>query len=583
MLTSENAVQFCAERSAKGKKWAVKPLPDVVAPEGINEVAARVAVARGFDPERFFSPAIKSEMPDPSKLKSMDEAVTSFCNAVETNKKILIYGDYDVDGATSTALVLRWLTAMGHDNVLYYISDRLKEGYGPNADAIRRVHLEEGSEYLLCLDSGTTAHGPLGVAHELGMEIVIIDHHDPDDRDPPGILVNPKRRDEDRSLEYLCTAGLAFLFLVGVQREMRRRGFFNVDRPEINLMNWLGIVALGTVADLVPLVGLNRAYVAVGLPLMDRIPGISALNIANGDCGYSAQTCGFVFGPCINAAGRIGDTRQGTYLLWSDDSSEVEDMARTLVETNKQRQEIQKAVMQTAIDRAREMEGDGVIVLDDPEWHPGIVGLVASKVKDAMDRPAVIIGGGGAASCRSVDGFDLGAAVRAAMKAGILVKGGGHAMAAGLTVLPERIPELRAFLSESIVGFVAPPVPADLAFKCGELTPDVVEGLEALEPFGMKNPKPRVVIAGGHVRSVQIMKGLHVKLYVMGKDGETEVIMWNGIGTPLGDALAASEEHWIDIYGTARIDSFGGRRRATVIAEDAIIGPNISNAVDEAA
>lgn len=576
MHTEDEAIQFCAAKSVKGKQWAVKPLPVAIPPEGINEIAARVAVSRGFDPERFFAPAIKSEMPDPSSLKSMDEAVASFCDAVQANKKMLIYGDYDVDGATSTALILRWLTSMCHENVLYYISDRLKEGYGPNGDAIRRVHLEEGAEYLLCLDSGTTAHGPLGVAHELGMEIVIIDHHDPDDRDPPGILVNPKRRDEDRSLEYLCTAGLAFLFLVGVQREMRRRGFFNEDRPEINLMNWLGIVALGTVADLVPLVGLNRAYVSVGLPLMDRIAGINALNIANGDCGYTAQTCGFVFGPCINAAGRIGDTRQGTYLLWSDNTEEVEEMSRLLVETNKQRQDITKSIVETAIEKARTMEDDGIIVLYDPEWHPGIVGLAASKVKDAMDRPAVIIGAGGAASCRSVDGFDLGASVRAAMKAGILIKGGGHAMAAGLTVLPERIDELRAFLCETIVGFIAPPIPVDLAFKCGELNPDVVEGLEALEPFGMKNPKPRIALVGGQVRSVQIMKGLHVKLFVMGQDGETEVIMWNGIGTPLGDALAESEDHWIDIYGTARIDAFGGRRRATVIADDAMIGRNIS-------
>lgn len=572
MLIDRDNAQFCGEKSVKGRTWAIKKLVESTAIEGVHPIATSVALARGFDPESFFSPAIRKEMPDPYHLKSMKEAVESFCDAVQDDKKIMIYGDYDVDGATSTSLVLRWLTSMGYSKVLYYIPDRLAEGYGPNADSIRRVHAEEAIEYLLCLDSGTTAHGPLGVAAELGLEIVILDHHEPDDRDPPGILVNPKRRDEDRKFDYLCTAGLAFLFLVGVQREMRNRGYFTVERPEVNLMQWLGIVALGTVADLVPLVGLNRAYVAVGLPLMERIPGIRALNIANGDAGYTATTCGFVFGPCINAAGRIGDTRQGTYLLWSDDEAEVEQIAQALVETNKERQDIQKAAMQDAIEMGKQRADDGVIVLYNPDWHPGVVGLVASKVKDALDKPAVIIGAGGSASCRAVDGFDIGSSVIAAREAGILLKGGGHAAAAGLTVVPERIDELRKFLCERAVGFQHPATEIDLAFKAGALNPALVEALETLEPFGMKNPKPRVAILNGLVKSVRIMKELHVKLFISEGGSETEAMMWNAIGTPLGDALATCEGHYVDIYGTARIDSFGGKRRATVIVEDAIIG-----------
>lgn len=572
MSIDRDDAQFCGEKSVKGRSWAVKKLASGPKVEGVHELAIKVAAARGFDPETFFDPKIKSQMPDPYHLKSMKEAVESFCDAVQADKKIMIYGDYDVDGATSTSLVLRWLTSVSHEKVIYYIPDRLAEGYGPNANAIRRTHEEEGVEYLLCLDSGTTAHEPLGVAAELGMEIAILDHHEPDDRDPPGILVNPKRRDEDRKFDYLCTAGLAFLFLVGVQREMRNRGFFTEARPEINLMRWLGIVALGTVADLVPLVGLNRAYVAVGLPLMDHIPGLSALNVANGDEGYTATTCGFKFGPCINAAGRIGDTRQGTYLLWSDNEEEVKEIAQTLVETNKQRQDIQKNAMLNAIEMGKARSEDGVIVLYDPTWHPGVVGLVASKVKDAFDRPAVIIGAGGSASCRSVDGFDIGSAVIAAREAGILLKGGGHAMAAGLTVIPEKIDDLRKFLCEKAIGFEHPPTEIDLAFKAGELDPTLVEALDSLEPFGMKNPKPRVAVLNGLVKSVRIMKEMHVKIFISEGGKETEAMMWNAIGTPLGDALAGSEGHFVDIYGTARVDSFGGKRRATVIVEDAIIG-----------
>jgi len=565
---------FCSDVSVKGRRWAVKDVPAHESVEGVPELAAAVAAARGFDPNRFFSSTLKGEMPNPSRLKGMDEAATKFCDAVEAGKRILLYGDYDVDGATSTSLVLRWIHRVGHE-AAFYIPDRLAEGYGPNSDAIKRVHAEEGIEFLLVLDSGTTAHGPLATAAELGMEIVIIDHHEPDDRDPPGVLVNPKRRDEDRSFEYLCTAGLAFLFLVAVQREMRGRGFFNESRPEVDLREWLGIVALGTVADMVPLVGLNRAYVKAGLPRMDRIPGLVALNLANGECGYTANTCGFVFGPCINAAGRIGNTRAGTMLLANDivDGPDgVNEAAVTLVSTNKERQDLQKAALDSAVETARGMAADGVLVIHDPEWHPGVVGLVASKLKDAMDRPTVVIGRNGTASCRAVEGFNIGQAVIEAREAGILLKGGGHALAAGLTVLPERIEDLRRFLCAKAEGFVPPATEIDLAFPCGKLSPPDIEQLEALEPFGMKNPRPRVAITGGLVRSVSVMKGKHVKLFVIGRDGETECIMWNGIDTPLGDALAVSEGRYADIYGTARVDSFGGRRRATVMIEDAMIG-----------
>lgn len=572
---------FCNDVSLRGRTWTVKQAPDQPPIEGIDPVAAKVAASRGFDPARFFAPALKNEMPDPYSLKSMEEAVKAFCDAIEANKRILLYGDYDVDGATSTALVLRWIRQMGHD-AHFYIPDRLAEGYGPNSVAIRRVHQEEGIEFLLLLDSGTTAHEPLAVAAELGMEIVIIDHHEPDDRSPPGVLVNPKRKDEDRAFDYLCTVGLAFLFLVGVQREMRRRGFFNESRPEFDLRKWLGIVALGTVADMVPLVGLNRAYVTAGLPRMADIPGIRSLNMANGDCGYTATTCGFVFGPCINASGRIGNTRKGTELLAldetdrSDRSEGTDEIARVLVETNKERQGIQKEAMETAVERAKEMNGDAVIVLYDPAWHPGVVGLVASKVKDIMDRPAVVIGSGGSASCRAPEGFDMGGAVIKAREAGILLKGGGHAAAAGLTVLPERIGELRAFLCEKAADFRHVPTEVDLAFECGKVTPSVVEALERLEPFGMKNPKPRIAVTGGWVRAATVMKGKHLKLYVTGPHGETECLMWNGIGTPLGDALAGSERYSVDVYGTAKVDAFGGRRRATISIEDAMLGRDLA-------
>lgn len=575
------AETFCATSSIRGKRWDLRPAVPHEAPAGVPAVAAELAAARGFDPLSFFTPTLRAAMPDPFVLKGMEEAVRRFCDAVEARRRIALYGDYDVDGATSTSLVLRWLRAVGSDAV-FYIPDRLKEGYGPNADAIRRLKEEIDIEFLLLLDSGTTAHGPLGVADELGIEIVIIDHHEPDDRMPPGTLVNPKRKDEDRSLAYLCTAGLAFLFLVGVQREMRSRGFFGADRPEVDLRRWLGIVALGTVADIVPLVGLNRAYVAAGLPRMGEVLGLEALSKATGESAYTTQTCGFVFGPCINASGRIGDTRLGTMLLASDDRNYVEGLARELVETNVERQDILRGSLAPAIQEAKTMT-DPVIVLYDPTWHPGIVGLVAARVKEAVDKPSIAIGSGGTASCRSVDGFDIGHAVIAAREAGILIKGGGHGMAAGLTIDPERIDDLRAFMAREADGFVRPPITVDLALRSGELTPDLVSALDSLQPFGTGNTRPKLAVVGGWVKRCMILKGLHLKLIVTGDEGENEALLWNAIGTPLGDALVGLEGCHVDLLGSPRIDEFGGRKRAVLSIEDAMIGEAIADVEDEAA
>jgi len=593
MPEEKSEVEFCNSVSVRGRTWAVRERVDAATvPAGIHPLAAGIAAARGFDLDRFFSPSLKAEMPDPSRLKGMDQAVRQFCDAIEAGRSIAVYSDYDVDGATSAALVLRWIRSVGSDAV-YYIPDRMTEGYGLNSAAITKLREEVGVEFILFLDAGTTAHEPLATAEALGLESVVIDHHDPDGmrRDIengspengylvpcpgevgiPATLVNPKRPDEDRAFDYLCTAGLVFLFLVGVNREMRSRGFFRDGRVEPDLKRWLGIVSLGTVADVMPLIGLNRAYVALGLGRMDEIPGLRALNVANGDVGYSAVTCGFKFGPCINAAGRIGNTRTGTLLLATDDLKEADETAQLLVETNEERKAIERAAVDEAISRLEEFRDDPVLVIGDPAWHPGVVGLVASRVKDRMGRPAVIIGQDGKSSCRSVEGFDMGAAVIAAFKAGILIKGGGHAMAAGLTVAEERIPELRAFLCEMARDFVQPSVQIDVALKCGELSPAMVEAFGRMAPFDQKdNPEPVVAIHGGWVKSVRVLKERHVKLFLAGEHGETEAVLWNAIGTPLGDALARSDDKFVDIYGTSEINVFGGKRRAVVRISDAMI------------
>jgi single-stranded-DNA-specific exonuclease len=593
MSDNMNEIQFCNSVSVRGRTWAVRDTVEVDSvPAGVHPLAAGIAAARGFALDRYFAPSLKTEMPDPSRFKGMDEAVRRFCDAIIAGKSIAIYSDYDVDGATSASLILRWIRAVGSDAV-YYIPDRMTEGYGLNSAAITKLREEVGTEFVLFLDAGTTAHEPLATAAALGLECVVIDHHEPDGmrRDLengdaennylvpcpgeigiPATLVNPKRPDEDRAFEYLCTAGLAFMFLVAVNREMRLRGFFNDERGEPDLKTWLGIVALGTVADVMPLTDLNRAFVALGLSRMENIPGLRALNVANGDVGYSAYTCGFKFGPCINAAGRIGNTRTGTLLLATDELKEADELAQLLVETNEERKAIERAAVDEAIARFEEFKGDSVIVLSNENWHPGVVGLVASRIKDRFNRPTVIIGQDGKSSGRSIEGFDLGTAVINAYKAGILIKGGGHAMAAGLTVADDRIPELRAFLCEQAKDFVRPPVQIDVALKCGALTPGMVEAFGRMAPFDQKdNPEPMIAVYGGWVKNVRIMKERHVKLFLAGEAGETEALLWNAIGTPLGDALAASDDKFVDIYGTAEINVFGGKRRGVVRIVDAMI------------
>jgi single-stranded-DNA-specific exonuclease len=593
MSDNMNEIQFCNSVSVRGRTWAIRDTVEVDSvPAGVHPLAAGIAAARGFALDRYFAPSLKTEMPDPSRFKGMDEAVRRFCDAIIAGKSIAIYSDYDVDGATSASLILRWIRAVGSDAV-YYIPDRMTEGYGLNSAAITKLREEVGTEFVLFLDAGTTAHEPLATAAALGLECVVIDHHEPDGmrRDLengdaennylvpcpgeigiPATLVNPKRPDEDRAFEYLCTAGLAFMFLVAVNREMRLRGFFNDERGEPDLKTWLGIVALGTVADVMPLTDLNRAFVALGLSRMENIPGLRALNVANGDVGYSAYTCGFKFGPCINAAGRIGNTRTGTLLLATDELKEADELAQLLVETNEERKAIERAAVDEAIARFEEFKGDSVIVLSNENWHPGVVGLVASRIKDRFNRPTVIIGQDGKSSGRSIEGFDLGTAVINAYKAGILIKGGGHAMAAGLTVADDRIPELRAFLCEQAKDFVRPPVQIDVALKCGALTPGMVEAFWRMAPFDQKdNPEPMIAVYGGWVKNVRIMKERHVKLFLAGEAGETEALLWNAIGTPLGDALAASDDKFVDIYGTAEINVFGGKRRGVVRIVDAMI------------
>lgn len=535
--------------------------------------AAGIAARRGVaDLDAYFHPRFSKAMPPPDALTDMVAAANRAADAILSGERIGIVGDYDVDGATSTSIVVRFLESVGHSNVVWRIPRRIEDGYGINVDLVRTMR-EGGVGLLVVLDSGTTAIEPIATAKALGMDVIVLDHHELGDGMPDAIFVNPKRSDRDRAFDFLCSAGLAFLFSVALTTVLTSRGHF-ASRPAPDLKRLLGLVALGTIADVVPLVGLNRVLVSVGLPILAENLGIQALMLAASEQEVTTRSCGFVLGPCINAAGRIDDMRIGVDLLLARDPSQAEDLAKRLYQLNLDRRAMQQEAVESAIQRvaAGECGKDGVIVLRDDSWHPGIVGLVAARVREAYDRPAMAIGSEGKGSARSVDGFHIGEPVLSAVEGGLLAKGGGHAAAAGFTAAQGASPEaIKRHVDGYLDGFEAPSVAADLVVAPGGLHPDLVHSFTRIEPFGQGNPRPRIVVAGGMVRKVEILKGKHVKAWLSGPDGETSALAFNAVGTPLGRALIAAEGYALDAMGTADVNAWRGTETAFLKIEDAMV------------
>jgi single-stranded-DNA-specific exonuclease len=569
----EGTTPWCAATSVREKSWIY---PTVSTPADwagdVSMTAVDIARRRGVeDLGSFFRPTLAATMPDPSRIPGMESAVTSFCDAILGGTPMAVYGDYDVDGATSVALVVRYLAELGVD-CQFYIPDRLKEGYGVTKLGLDRL-ADRGVRYVLVVDSGTNAVEERAYAASRSMEMIVLDHHEPGAAPVPG-AVNPKCSPQSRAWDYLCSAGLVFLFLVGANRELEQRGWF-ADGAAIkpDLRRFLGLVALGTVADVVPLIGLNRAYVATGFGRMTDLTGMRALIEATDEHAFSVRSLGFVFGPCINAAGRIDDTSLGARLLITEDVDEAAQLAERLVEINRERQNLQQLAATAAVRAGLEGKVNAlpVVVMDDPEWHPGIVGLTASRLRETFDRPAIVIGAGGKGSCRSVEGFDIGAAILAAKEAGILVAGGGHPMAAGFTVEESRIQELADFVGLRATDLVRPPAQVDLVVEVGQLTPALSGELEPLAPFGSGNSQPRIAVVGGLVSSVRELSGRHLKVILRGPGGETEAMLFDGVGTPFGESLRAAEGKRADLLGTVRIDKYGGVERAVLRPEDAMV------------
>ena len=586
------------ERSLTGRRWRERLNAEGMATalaiaqrHEVPEIVARVLAARGVaadDAPAFLSPSIRALMPDPMTMTDMDKAAARIADAIVASERIAIFGDYDVDGASSSALMARFLRHQGLDPHIY-IPDRLFEGYGPNVEAMRSL-AGAGAKLVICVDCGSTSIEALTAARDLGMSVVVLDHHEVGELLPPAVaVVNPNRQDDLSGLGYLAAVGVTLFAIVAVNRVLRERGFYSGGRAEPDLLQWLDLVALGTVCDVVPLVALNRALVAKGLVAMARRQnrGIAALaDVARLGGPVMPYHLGFMLGPRINAGGRIGDAALGARLLVSDDPEESARIAAELDRLNGERQAMEAAMVEEAIAEAEAEIGGGegppIIVTAGTRWHPGVVGLIAARLKERFERPAIAIAfqpnGLGAGSGRSIVGVDLGDAVRTAVERGILVKGGGHAMAAGLTVEHARLGELRAFLDGALrAGVLAHHgnvIDIDAALSARGASVELIELLDKAGPYGAGHPEPTFVLPHHRVTYAEVVGNGHIRLALASGDGAAlKAMAFRTAGSPLGEALLAARGQMLHVAGTLSVDVWQERRQPSLRVIDAAIPP----------
>jgi single-stranded-DNA-specific exonuclease len=575
------------EHSLMGRRWQIAPADERQALAmcqrwDLPDVVGRVLAARHIDLEdaqSFLHPTLRDMLPDPFHLRDMGLAADRLVQAVRQGETIGIFGDYDVDGATSSALLSRFFTAVGA-SVKVHIPDRMTEGYGPNAPALLALQAE-GARVVLTVDCGITAFEALAAAAAAGLDVIVVDHHEAETEMPKAFaVVNPNRLDEDSPHGHLAAVGVAFLLVVAVQKALREDGWFEGRRPP-DLLQWLDIVALGTICDVVPLVGVNRALAAQGLKVMAKRTnaGIAALaDVAGVKERLDAYHVGYILGPRVNAGGRVGQADLGVRLLTADDPAEAARLAQFLDAHNKDRQEIEAAVLLAAIEQAESSRQEGpLIVVAGEDWHPGVIGIIAGRLKERYNRPACVIaldGPEGKGSGRSVPGLDLGAAIIAARQAGVLIKGGGHAMAAGFSVARDRVDELRAFLADRLTaqmqGPLRPVLELDGALDAGGATLDLVETLRQLGPFGSGNAEPRFAIVRARIVAPRVVGMGHVACQVTGQGGgRLKAIAFRAADSDLGHALLANDGTPLHLAGTLRIDNWQGNTNVQLFIEDA--------------
>ncbi len=579
-------------RSALGNRWQVRPFEGriaeaIAAQLSIPLKAAEIMAARGVSIEGasdFYTPSIKAQMPDPSTILDMDRATSRIVSAVMDGEEIAIFGDYDVDGATSSAIFQRYLTAAG-GRVRTYIPDRMQEGYGPNAPALLSL-AGDGVTLVITVDCGTLSFEPLQAAADAGLDVIIVDHHKAEATLPEAIaVVNPNRLDESGALTQLAAVGVSFMVLVAVNRLLKERGWFGPNRPAPDLLSLLDIVALGTVCDVVPLTGLNRAFVAQGLKVMAKRQniGLTALSdVGRIDEAPTTYHAGFILGPRVNAGGRVGCASLGTRLLTTESWDEAKAIALELDGYNQDRRVIEAEVQEAALAAVTREYGPEaapatLVFAAGKDWHPGVIGIVASRLKERYNRPTFVLSevdGEVKGSGRSISGVDMGAAIIEAAQKGLVVKGGGHAMAAGLSATPDQLAALKSFLEDYMAAQVKqasgdPTLTLDGALSVGGANLELISAIERVGPYGVGNPGPRFALQDTVLVKCDIVGADHIRAIFKGKDGASiKAMAFRAADNALGHCLRSGQGRHFHIAGKLKRNEWNGRVSVEMMLDD---------------
>ena len=582
------AAPFGVARSFSGRRWRIDTGDEALARQlrqdaMLSPVLARILAARGVtaaDASDYLHPTLKKFLPDPAVLAEMDVAIARVKKALESGERIAVFGDYDVDGSASAALLGEFFTVLGSPPRLY-IPDRMREGYGPSAPAMQALHAE-GASLVVTVDCGAAGGAAFAMARDLGLDVVVLDHHRVEVRPNALAHVNPNQPADQSGLTYLCAAGVTFLFMVGLNRALRESGFYTergITEPD--LREYLDLVGLATVCDVVPLNGVNRAFVRQGLGQLSKLsrPGLAALAaVAKSAPPFTTHHLGFVFGPRINAGGRVGRSNLGADLLSTNDQNAAAEFAAQLDLHNRERREIERLILDEAVGLAAVQDNAPFLLVTNDGWHPGVVGIVAGRLKERFAKPAFVAGfegGMGRGSARSIPGIDLGRIVRAAREQGLIEAGGGHAMAAGFSLMDHQLPSFRQFLHAQFSGAEAAYEEAASLMVDAVSSPaaagrELVAEIALAGPYGAGNPEPMLAFPDLRVAFADVVGASHIKVRLVGGDGaRLDAIAFRAVGTPLGEGLLKSRGRFLHAAGKLKADDWNGESRVQLQIEDA--------------
>ena len=571
------------ERSFLGRRWVPRAddaaIDAVAQASGLDRVRATLLAGRGVagkDAQAYLSPSLRTDLPDPSTLTDMDRAAERIVADIRAGKRITLFSDYDVDGGTSAAQMIRWGRGVGYEFGLH-VPDRVRDGYGPSRKAFEALQAS-GSELVVTLDCGAAAHDALAGAAEIGLPVIVIDHHLMQGLPPAEAIVNPNRPDDHSGLGHLAAAGVTFMLIVALNREAKRQGL----DPTLDIRELLGLTGLGTVCDVVPMIGLNRTFVRQGMKVMNRqrIVGLNALaGVSRAEPPFTSYHAGYVLGPRINAGGRIGRSEMGAELLSTEDHALAASHAAELDRLNNERRAMQDDMVRAAVEQAERQANRAVIVASMAGWHPGVIGIVAGRLKDRFERPAVVIGidedGVAKGSGRSIRGVDLGSAFAKARDGGLLSSGGGHAMAGGLTLAGTDVERFADWLQDELGEAVAaarakPESTVDLVLAPSAVGIALVEAIDSVGPYGPQNPAPTTAIADVRISYAKPLRGGHVRFTAQGRGGgSVGGILFRGGESPLGEAILNAGERRMHLLGRVKRNRYQGRESADFQLSDA--------------